>query len=192
MLSVKNRQKYMKALGLYDSLLDGKEGAMTKAGYKALQDKYFTREKDKDGLYGPNTDILLRNAYNVELYTRNFDVNEFKCDCGGKYCTGYPVRLNVQMLKNMQAIRTKFGPTTIASGMRCQKYNDSIPGSISNSWHTKGMAVDFYGNYTNTLAERQKVEAYCRKLPNAGYTYSNDAKNTYPWMGTSVHTQVNK
>ena len=189
LLTIKTRQKYLKALGLYDGQLDGKEGPMLKESYKKLQRKYFTREKDKDGLYGKNTDILLRNAYKVEAYTRNFDLDEFKCDCKGKYCTGYPVILNSQLLKNIQSIRTKFGSTTITSGLRCQRYNDSIPGSIKGSYHVKGKAIDFANNTTNTLAGRRTVMAYWRKLPKAGYTYCNENGN-YPNMGNAVHIQV--
>ena len=189
LLTIKTRQKYLKALGLYDGQLDGKEGPMLKESYKKLQNKYFTREKDKDGLYGNNTDILLRNAYKVEAYTRNFDLIEFKCNCGGRYCTGYPVILNTQLLKNAQSIRTKYGPTTITSALRCQRYNDSIPGSIKNSYHVKGKAIDFANSSTNTLSSRRIVMAYCRKLPNAGYTYCDENGN-YPNMGNSIHTQV--
>lgn len=189
LLTVKTRQKYLKALGLYDGTIDGSEGKMTKAAYKALQNKYFTKEKDKDGLYGKNTDILLRNAYKVETYTRNFDLPEFRCDCGGKYCTGYPVELSTQLLKNVQAIRTKFGPTTITSGMRCQKYNDSIPGSIKTSKHIKGKAVDFAGSKTNTLSDRKTVMAYWMKLTGASYTYCN-VNGSHPNMGNAVHVDV--
>lgn len=189
LLTIKNRQKYLKALGLYDGKLDGKEGAVLKESYKKLQEKYFTRAKDKDGLYGTNTDILLRSAYNVEAYTRNFDLPEFKCDCGGKYCTGYPATLNAQLLKNLQSIRTKYGPTTITSGVRCQKYNDSIRGSVKGSYHIKGKALDFVTNSSNTLTGRKAIMAYWKKLTNAGYTYCNENGN-FPNMGNAIHVQV--
>ncbi len=38
-------------------------------------------------------------VYNVKNYCKNFNLKEFKCGCGGKHCTGYPVVLNVQLLK---------------------------------------------------------------------------------------------
>lgn len=189
LLTVKTRQKYLKALGMYDGAIDGIEGKMTKAGYKELQNKYFTRAKDQDGLYGKDTDLLLRNAYKVEAYTRNFDLPEFKCECGGRYCTGYPVELNTQLLKNIQAVRTKFGPTTITSGMRCQRYNDSLAGSIKTSKHIKGKAVDFANAKTDTLSERRTVMAYWKSLPSYSYTYCNE-NGSNPNMGNAVHVDV--
>lgn len=189
LLSVRTRQKYLKMLGIYDGKIDGKEGRSTKAAYKALQNKYFTRSKDKDGVYGINTDILLRNAYRVETYTRNFNLEEFKCECGGRYCTGYPVRINMQLLKNVQALRTKFGPMTITSGLRCKGYNNSLVGSSSTSAHMTGKAVDFANEKTNTLSGRRTVMYYWKKLTGAGYTYCNENGN-YPNMGNAVHVQV--
>lgn len=189
LLTVKNRQKYLKYLGLYAGSIDGIEGKMTKAGYLALQKKFFTRKSDIDGLYGNNTDILLRNAYSVEYYTRNFDLPEFKCGCGGKYCTGYPTILDPYLLTGLQSIRSTMGPTTITSGMRCQRYNDSLPGSIKTSKHTKGKAIDFYNSKTDTVAERQSTIAYCKKLPRYTYAYGN-INGSHPNMGNAVHFDV--
>lgn len=192
LLSITNRQKYMKYLGLYDGEIDGLEGPLTRNGYKELQNTYFIREKDKDGLYGNNTDILLRNAYAVKKNTTNFTVSEFRCGCGGKYCTGYPVILNTQLLKNIQSIRTKFGSTVISSSVRCKKYNNSLAGSSSVSYHMEGCAIDFYGTYTREYPNRQKVMEYWKKLPKAGYTYCNTPRNQYPNMGIAIHVQVSK
>ena len=63
MLSIKDRQIYLKTLGYYQGAIDEIEGPMTKSAYRTLQNKYFTRSCDKDGVYGKNTDILLQNAY---------------------------------------------------------------------------------------------------------------------------------
>jgi peptidoglycan hydrolase-like protein with peptidoglycan-binding domain len=66
MLSIKERQIYLKALGYYLGPIDEIEGPMTKSAYRALQNKYFIRSCDKDGVYGQNNDILLQNAYNFK------------------------------------------------------------------------------------------------------------------------------
>lgn len=190
LLTVKERQKYLKALKLYDGEIDGKESAKLKDSYKKLQNKYFVREKDRDGLYGSDTDILLRNAYKVKTYAKNFELRDFRCPCGGKYCDGYPVILSTQLLKNIQLIRDKFGPTDITSGIRCQRYNDSIPGSVKNSYHVKGKASDFANANTSTLSKRRVVMGYWKKLPRAGYTYCNENGN-FPNMGNAIHVQVN-
>lgn len=190
LLTVRQRQTRLKALGLYEGKIDGKNGKLTKAAYAKLQNKYFTRAKDKDGgIYGKDTDILLRNAYAVKLYCKNFKLTEFKCGCGGRYCTGYPVRLNVQLLKNIQSIRSKYGATTITSGMRCKPYNNSLEGSSSTSRHMKGKAIDFVNDDTQTTASRRKVMSYIKKLPKHNYTYCNE-DGSVPNMRNAIHFDV--
>lgn len=189
MLSIKTRQTYLKRLGFYKGSIDGIEGPLTKNAYYLLQKKYFVRKSDIDGIYGPNTEKLLKNAYYVKIHTKNFDLEEFKCECGGKYCTGYPAVLSSQLLKNVQAVRTKFGATTITSGLRCTRYNKSLSGSSSTSKHLKGKALDIYLVKTNTEAGRKTVMNYWKSLPDYNYTYCNIGGN-YPNMGNAVHVDV--
>lgn len=186
MLTVKRRQTYLKKLGFYTGKIDGVEGTLTKKAYLALQKEYFTRAVDKTGKYDVNTDILLYNAYRVYKYCKNFSLKEFRCGCGGKHCTGYPVQLDADLLKNLQKMRDKYkAPMTITSGLRCQKFNDSLRGSIKTSKHTKGKAVDFKGTMTNSKAKRTAVKTYFKTLPQASYTYSDTAS-----MGQAVHVDV--
>lgn len=189
LLTKKTRQKYLKALGLYTGKIDGIEGNLTKAAYRKLQNKYFIRNSDKDGIYGNNTDILLRNAYKVETYTKNFELHEFKCECGGRYCTGYPKELSTQLLKNLQSIRNNYGSTTITSGLRCKAYNNSLAGSSSTSKHMSGKAIDFVNGYTQSTASRRKVMAYIKKLKGHNYTYCNE-NGSVPNMGNAIHFDV--
>ncbi len=98
----------------------------------------------------------------------NFKYSEFKCECKGKWCNGYPVPFSYELAKNLQKIRTHFGkPLHITSAIRCQKYNDSLSGSIKKSKHVKGWAVDFYisGVSYDTLAK------YVKTLPYFNYCY---------------------
>ena len=189
LLTVKERQKRLAYLGLYTGKIDGKDGKLTKEAYKKLQNKYFTRVSDKDGIYGKDTDILLRNAYVVELNTRNFDLPEFKCECGGKYCTGYPTTLSAQLLKNMQTLRKQYGSITITSGLRCKGFNSILTGSVPTSYHLKGKAVDFACQSSATLAGRRQIMKDWKKLASAGYTYCNE-NGSAPNMGTAIHVQV--
>ena len=188
MLSVRNRQSYLKALGFYDGEIDGIAGDKTKKAYAAIQDKYFTRKDDKDGKYGKNTDKLLQNAYRVSLYCKNFRLEEFKCQCGGKYCTGYPEILDIKLLGNVQSTRDKYGPTVISSGLRCSKHNSKVGGSLT-SRHKRGKALDIKGAYTKTESGRKDVMAHWKTLPGQRYTYCNIGGN-YPNMGNSVHVDV--
>lgn len=189
LLTVDKRKSYFKALGL---------GEYNKATIKALQKKYL-RAKDVDGIYGTNTDNLLRHIYNVKTCAPNFKPEEFKCECGGKYCTGYPTFMKRVELRNLQSIRAHYGkPMQITSGMRDRKYNNSLRGSIANSKHLTGYAADFYiKGVTDTLAGRKQLIAYAKKLPNHNYSYcngwnSNGVKLTAGYMGACIHTDTNK
>lgn len=167
-------------------------------GIKAFQKKYM-RTKDVDGKYGENTDRALRHVYNVKKYTKNFSPEEFKCECGGKYCTGYPSYMKKVELQNLQTIRTHFGkPMTITCGLRCKTYNNKLRGSIDNSKHLTGYAADFYmKGVTDSLANRKAAINYIKKLPNHNYTYGNGI-NSYGasisagYMGNALHTDTKK
>lgn len=189
MLTVRKRQEYLSALGFYKGAIDNSEGPQTRAAYLALQKKYFVRDKDIDGKYGPDTEKLLINAYYVEKYTKNFDLTEFKCDCGGKYCSGYPAVLSIFLLEGIQDVRDAYGSTTISSGLRCEPYNKRLEGSSSTSRHLSGRAVDFFVSKCRTLEGRQEVMRYWRQRPKYNYTYCN-VNGSHPNMGQYIHGDV--
>lgn len=199
MLNVKERQEKLKYLGFYKGAIDGVEGVKTKRAYKDLQDKYFFRAKDKDGKYGSNTEKLLISAFNVKKYTKNFDIKKDKlyCRCKGKYCTGYPAIIQVDLLKNLQAERDKWGGTSVTSMLRCKTWNKEIGGSTTSK-HMSGKAVDFWNKHTLTLAKRKDVINYWFKLNNPHYSYCNgyykstsgSGKKTVKGMGVSVHGDI--
>ena len=188
LLSKAGREKRFKYLGL----------EYNEKGIKELQRKYL-RKKDVDGIYGVDTDRLLRHVYNVKKVTKNFEPEEFKCECGGRYCTGYPSYMKQVELKNLQSIRSYYGkPMIVTCGLRCRTYNNKIAGSIQNSKHLTGYATDFYmKGVTDTLANRKAAIKWIKKLPNHNYTYGNGINsNGYsvyaPYMGNALHTDTNK
>lgn len=150
-----------------------------------------------DGVYGQQTENALISAINVKRNTKNFSVKEFRCECGGKYCCGFPSTLKVEMLRNIQAIRDHYGrPITVTCGLRDKTYNSKLGGSIQNSRHLTGQAVDFYQlGVTDTLANRKASIKWIKTLPNHNYTYGNGI-NSYgnavsaPYMGNALHTDV--
>lgn len=190
LLTTEQRKARFKYLGL---------GEYNKANIARFQKKYL-RKKDVDGVYGTDTDRALRHVYNVKKYTKNFSPEEFKCECGGKYCTGYPSYMKRVELENLQRIRDHYGkPMTVTCGLRCKPYNNSLRGSLkNNSKHLTGYATDFYmPGVTDTLANRKKAIAWIKKLPNHNYTYgnginSNDVKVSAGFMGNALHTDTNK
>lgn len=188
MLDIKTRQQYLKELGFYKGNVDGIVGKLTRAAYLELQTKYFTRDKDRDGIYGNDTDKLLVNAYRVKKYCKNFKLEEFKCKCGGRYCTGYPAYLDIQFLINLQKVRDRFGVTRITSAMRCNNHNANVGGS-SGSRHKKGKAADIIVTISNTEKGRKTVMEFWKTLPQWRYTYCNIGGN-YPNMGNAVHIDI--
>ena len=188
LLSKAERQQYFKELGF---------GEYNKANILKFQKKYMVRKVDWDGIYGTNTDNTLRTVYNVRKYTKNFSPSEFRCECGGRYCCGYPSYMKPHELMNIQSIRTHYGrPITVTCGLRCKTYNRKLNGSITNSKHLTGQAIDFYQpGVTDTLANRKKAIKWIKTLPNHTYTYGNGI-NSYgysvraSYMGNALHTDT--
>lgn len=184
LLTTTKRKTYFKTLGL---------GEYNKENIKKLQKKYL-RSKDVDGIYGADTDNLLRHLFNVHSYTKNFAPEEFKCECGGRYCTGYPTYMRKDTLVTLQSIRTKLGvPVTVTSGLRCKGYNNSLQGSVSTSYHIKGKAVDFCS--LNTTTKLQRVDLIKWLKPKVKYAYCNGydtlgSKRSAPNMGNAIHFEV--
>ena len=187
LLTLEKRKEYFKYLGL---------GEYNKTNILKLQKQYFTRKKDQDGIYGQATDYLLRHVYNVRRVCTNFEPQEFKCECNGRFCTGYPVQMKATELYNLQTIRTHYGkPMRITSGLRCKGYNNSLKGSVKNSKHMTGFAADFYiPGVTDSLSGRKSLIAYLKKLPHFDYAYSNGWCSlgygfSASYMGSAVHMQ---
>ena len=172
---------------------------LAELGYASVKDfqKDVLYPQYVDGIYGQQTENALISAINVKRNTKNFSVKEFRCECGGKYCCGYPSTLKVEMLKNIQSIRDHWGrPVTVTCGLRDRTYNSKLGGSIQNSLHLSGQAVDFYQRgVTDTLANRKASIRWIKTLPNHHYTYGNGI-NSYgngvsaPYMGNALHTDV--
>ena len=109
----------------------------------------------------------------IKYFTRA----EFRCPCGR--CGGFPVEPAEYLVRLLDQVREYFGaPITISSGVRCQAHNDELPGSVPNSYHVKGKAVDFCVRGKTSA----QVMAYIKTLP-VHYAYAID--------GNYVHMDVN-
>lgn len=188
LLTVAERKAIFKELGL----------TYNKANIQALQRKYMWRSSDVDGIYGPNTDNMLRTVYNTLKYTKNFDPKEFRCECGGRYCCGFPSYMKPHELITIQAIRDHWGrPITVTCGMRDATYNRKLNGSVANSKHLTGSAIDFYQRgVTDTLANRKMAIKWMkRNLPYLNYAYGNGINSSgysvrAPYMGNALHVDT--
>jgi len=200
LLSIKERQIYLKELGFYKGNVDGIEGKLTKKAYTNLQNKYFSRKKDRDGIYGNNTDILLKSAWNCRDL-KHFKLTEFKCTCKCKYCTGYPAVLDRDLLLYVDDLRKHYRKSIhIESGLRCKKRNSELPGSSKTSRHMVGKALDLKQNtLMKTLGLRiEFIDYYINNYPNARYGYCNGYENNkgkksykaHSGMGNNIHIDV--
>ena len=142
-----------------------------------------------DGIVGSKTLAKLNETsiYMADADWANskyFKKEEFKCGCNGKYCKGYGKGVSKQLVEDMNKIRSYYGkPITITSGVRCQKYNDSLKGSSKTSKHIEGKACDFWFSGMN----KQEVIKYCKKLSDYGYAYTNEDNMKY-----AVHYNTNE
>lgn len=107
-----------------------------------------------------------------------FDHEEFRCTCGGRGCTGFPVEPHEQLVRNLADTRKHFDRIVpISSGVRCALRNSELPGSASNSLHMRGKAADF----AVTGLHSSVTLAYIRTLPHVDEAYAID--DSYVHMG---------
>jgi hypothetical protein len=116
-----------------------------------------------DGVWGPQTEAAVLEAVytwddkvanettgtfwdEIEYFTRE----EFRCQCNGKYCNGFPVEPQEKLVRTVNEIRRRLGvPVTIVesggSGVRCEIHNRNV-GGVENSDHKTGNAADLHSN----------------------------------------------
>lgn len=112
----------------------------------------------------------------IEFFSRD----EFLCQCGGRYCNGYPHEPQEAMVRLADGARRHFGkPATVISGLRCPQHNAN-EGGVENSQHIYGEACDIQipGVSANTLL------AYFQSQPGVRYAYAIN--------GTNVHFDIPK
>jgi hypothetical protein len=167
-MTIKQRQHLLAYLGYYVGNVDGDWGTLSRTACKAFQKDAGIPD---DGYGGPETDKALINAVAndrmkpepvAESGTANngtfwdeiefFDREEFRCQCGGKYCNGFPVEPEEHLVRTVDEIRRRLGvPVSIVdsggSGVRCKQHNANV-GGVSNSNHLYGKAADLHSDKT--------------------------------------------
>ena len=142
----------------YNDKLDGLWGPKSQAAAERfIQD--FIREDSKEKPED-NTDSFWDE---IEY----FDREEFRCPCNK--CNGFPVEPKENLVRAVDEMRREFRSPVIVvppdghsggSGVRCQAYNDSLPGSVANSRHVQGKAADF----SAPGVPASTIEAYLAKI----------------------------
>ena len=124
---------------------------------------------------------MTRKEWNRKLcsYSKFFIDTEFRCKCGK--CNS-PAYLNPKLITYLDVMRRYFKkPVVITSGIRCKKYNNSLPGSIKTSAHLKGNAVDVYIKGVDPKVIR---DWWFSNVP-SGYSYCGTSN-----MGNACHVEV--
>ena len=147
--------------------VDGLAGNETIAKYNAWKEKQATSDSKTSNTSGDWWETI-----------KHFERKEFACKCGGKYCNGFPVEPNAQLVTVADRVREHFGKAIhVSSGVRCAQHNANV-GGVSNSRHKSGKAMDMRViGYTSS-----QVLAYVQKQPEIRYAYAID--------GCYVHMDV--
>lgn len=166
-MTVRQIQCLLCYLGFDPGAPDGKLGPNTLAAIRRFQ---AAAHLNVDGDPGPATRQALQEAVKKNFSTnsdnfrqnqaapgsfwqdiRYFRRQEFRCPCG-RWCTGFPAEPKEGLVRFLDALREQLGRPVIVvppdghsggSGVRCVRYNATLPGSVANSTHLTGRAADF-------------------------------------------------
>ena len=189
-MNTKQKQALLFYLGYYVGNIDGDWGTLSKTACKAFQKDFGLTA---DGVCGTDTEKALKHTVcygiskkeeeaksgdfwdDIKYWTRE----EFRCQCGGRYCKGYPAEPSETLVRLADKVRGHFGkPGHRSSGLRCSQWN-ALQGGVSTSRHMSGKALDFR---IEGETAKQVLE-YVQKQPECRYAYDID--------GTYVHMDVN-
>ena len=175
----RQKQHLLGYLGYYSGQVDGIWGRLSTEATRAFQAGYGL---EADGVFGIATEkrildviasgeqpIVTDTNVGVNIDTaapdwwtdiQYFTREEFRCQCKGKYCNGFPVEPQEEMVRTVDEIRRRLGiPVSIVdaggSGVRCPKHNAEV-GGVYNSEHLYGRAADLH---SAASPERMKAVA---------------------------------
>lgn len=103
----------------------------------------------------------------IKYFTRE----EFRCQCGGKYCNGFPAEPAEETVRLADEIRRRAGvPLNVNSGVRCKQHNADV-GGVWNSLHLTGQAIDLApigGNISVARLQEIAEQVQAERMPNRG------------------------
>lgn len=150
-MTVRQIQHLLGYLGYYTGAVDGVWGSLSSAAASRFQQDHGGL--DVDGVPGAETQAALKLAVmegmperQEETYwdhIRYWTREEFRCRCGGKYCSGFPAEPDRTLVELVDDLRAAAGkPGIPSSGLRCTVWNQ-IQGGVADSRHLTGKALDF-------------------------------------------------
>ena len=194
-MDVLQQQCYLTAMGFYKlrrrdgtPAVDGVPGPATAQAVYNFQLAYGLRPDGTrlaaDGIWGPKTEQALRQVIGTdEKVTSPAEPEEkgipdwwkkypavsresWRCQCGGRFCSGFPVEPSEVTVALLQQFADHFGvPIRRHSGIRCRGYNATIPGASPHSKHCFGMAYDFH---MDGVSPRELYDFGEELLPDSG------------------------
>ena len=164
-MTIKQKQHLLAYLGYYTGTVDGIWGEKSQQATEDFQNAFGGITVDGDA--GAETQKALRHAVAYDMFKTTtetadsitgtfwdeieyFTREEFRCQCGGKYCNGFPVEPQEDMVRTVDEIRRRLGvPVSIVdaggSGVRCTTHNANV-GGVANSEHLYGRAADLHSS----------------------------------------------
>lgn len=161
-MTAKQQQCLLAFLGYDPGQIDGVDGPKTQAALAAFRSDYGMGAEGLVAAVAGTAAKVERPAEAEQAATdkpktgtfwddiRYFTRDEFRCQCKGKYCNGFPVEPQEEMVRTVDEIRRRLGiPISIVtaggSGVRCQKHNADV-GGVANSEHLYGRAADLHSS----------------------------------------------
>lgn len=120
-----------------------------------------------------HTPVKVENAETGTFWDeiKYFRRAEFRCQCGGKYCNGFPAEPVEETVRLADEIRRRAGvPLKVSSGVRCKQHNADV-GGVSNSLHLTGQAIDLApigGNISVARLQEIAKQVQAEKMPGRG------------------------
>lgn len=165
-MTMKQVQNLLQYLGYYKDIPDDLYGPKTLEAITKFQTVY--KKMGIDGIQSPQLETALLDAVATGQYfnpeetpeqpreepdsddfwagIKYFKREEFRCKCGGKYCDGFPVEPDRNLVRSLDAFRERLGVPVTIGGIRCPQHNANQKGSSPNSQHLYGLAADCHSS----------------------------------------------
>lgn len=175
-MTIRQRQHLLAYLEYYDGPIDGDWGPGSQDACRAFQEDFGGITVD--GFGGTETDGALKHAVSLGFLKREepvsdsgtstvtfwdeiqfFTREEFRCQCGGKYCNGFPAEPKEKLVRIADQLRRNLGvPVSIISGLRCERWN-AIQGGVADSQHMYGEAMDVLAKGKSQAIVERELDA---------------------------------
>ena len=172
-MTVLQQQCLLLYLGYNPGVVDGVDGPKTQAAMAAFRADYGEDAELLDAVCGEISKVEKpRDFWETVRY---FKRSEFRCKCGGRYCSGYPAEMQEAVVKIADDAREHFGrPAHVVSGLRCDRWN-AIQGGVANSQHMHGEAIDL--RIEGVAA--QELLVWVKARPGCRYAYAINSTNVH-------------